>query len=112
LWHSKQTYIAINSFSHAYEVFVCSVGDCDLSYAFEHYKDGVLKRKFVVDSPKFNDQIVSTDFGEPLAHEIEIWNQKIDDSIRIQMLAESIGIPLNVSADWLRTYCVVRGDET
>jgi len=112
LWHSPQTRLAIDALARDYELYVCSVGDCDLSYAFEYHKNGTLRRKHVVESPKFDDQIVTADLGGPLQAEADIWNRDIDDAFRIQLLAESLGIPLLVCDSQLRTYCVVRGDET
>ncbi len=69
-----------------YELYVCSVGDCDLSYAFEYHKAGQLRRKRVVESPRFSDQIVTVDLGTPLVAEAEIWDCDMDDALRIQLL--------------------------
>eukprot|EP00913_Durusdinium_trenchii_P035227 g32957.t1 len=108
LWHSPETRIAIDVLARDYDLYVCSVGDCDLSYAFEYHKNGALRRKHVVESPAFNDQIVTADLGEPLQGEGDIWDRDIDDAFRIQLLGESLGIPMIVSYSQLRTYC----DET
>lgn len=93
LWHSPQTKIAIDTFARDYDVYVCSVGECDLSYAFEYHRDGGLIRKKTVESPHFDDRIVTDNFGDLLPTESTVWSRDIDDSIRIQLLGESIGIP-------------------
>ncbi len=111
LWHSPRKRSAVEVLARDYELYVCSVGDCDLSYAFEYHKAGQLRRKRVVESPRFSDQIVTVDLGTPLVAEAEIWDCDFDDALRIQLLGESLGIPLTVSDAQLRTYCVIRGDE-
>jgi hypothetical protein len=110
LWHWTRPPLAIDALARDYELYVCFVGDSDMAYAFEYHKNGTLRRKHVVDSPKFDDQIVTADFGEPLQAEADIWDRDIDDAIRIQLLAESLGIPLLVCESQLRTYCIVQGD--
>ena len=112
LWHSPQTRLAIDALARAYDLYVCSVGDCDLSYSIEYHENGTLRRKHVVDAPGLNDQIVTADFGEPLHAEVGIWKRDIDDYFRIQLLGESLGIPLIVSDSQLRIYCIDREDET
>lgn len=103
LWHMETKPEILARLGKLHETFACSVGDCDDSYDFEYHRAGRCVRRYVIDSPSYNDQVVREDFGNPLSAERtafqleDLWN-------RVMAIAESLGIRTQVKAEELRLY--------
>lgn len=59
----------IKELGKKYDILNYSLGDCDRSYSLEYYKEGKLKRSYIVESPNYNDMIITRNLGEPLLGE-------------------------------------------
>lgn len=102
-WHSTSLHDRINVLGQTLEIFTCSVGDTDLSFNFKYYKDGVKRREYIVTSPNDNDEIISLNFGQPLAGEKEGLKQE-DQLKRVTYIAKSLGIKFPKTMYDLRCY--------
>jgi len=86
-----------------YDIFTCSVGDADLSFDFKYFKNGKLRREYVVKSPNFNDEVISINFGIPLSGEKE-GLQKKDQLDKVLFIAHSLGIDIPKDFEKLTAY--------
>lgn len=102
LWHMKSTRPVIDALGKEHELFACSHGDCDESFDFVHYRNGNLVRKYIVDSPNFNDQVVTVNFGVPLPGEAALL--KVGGVDIGMKLAETLGIRIRYTLDELRCF--------
>ena len=86
-----------------WDLFSYSVGDIDESYEIVCYRDGELIRHRRVDSPRYDDRVVSIDIGEPLpAETASLW---LEDAVRIgRSLATAQGIDVCYRADRIATF--------
>jgi hypothetical protein len=103
-WHMSQRRTAIEALGRQFDLWACSAGDCDMSYDFVLYRQGTLRRKYVVDSPRFTDRIVREEFGLPLPGEAEVVTPEADGMEICWQLAISLGIPTNLRESELRFF--------
>ena len=90
-WHSKNFKLKIEELGKSFEIFSFSVGDVDFSFEFRLFRNGGLVREYIVESPNFNDEIITKNFGKPLKGE-EKGLQKKDQLMRVIHIAQSLGI--------------------
>lgn len=103
LWHLKSLQGSILELSREYNIFTCSVGDCDHSFDFSLYEKGKAKRKYVVEDPDFNNPKETINLGAPLPGEVEAF--KNDDEFKVIMaLAKSLSINTNYKSLDIKTY--------
>lgn len=102
-WHSKNFSMKVEELGRNYELFSCSVGDCDLSFDFKYYKNGNKIREYVVESPNYNDEILKVNYGEPLLGENE-GMQKNDQFNRVTHIASSLGIEIPTDLNKIKCY--------
>ena len=69
LWLDKELTHKMLNLSKEFDVFTCSVGDIDHSFAFHFMKKGEYIREFVVEDPEFNGGEVRRNIGVRLAGE-------------------------------------------
>lgn len=111
LWNDESVRARVAEIGLEHEVFTCSVGDIDMSFDLAHFRDGELKRRFVV-----RDQDcmgvrrrhhqgceVAEDVGEQLPHEQEAM-RSADPLDVVISLAESLGIDTDHKASSIRSY--------
>lgn len=104
LWHRPAIWGAIAEIAKDYDVFACSVGDCDHSWEFICYRHGRLLRKHVVEDPNFTrGGIVVEDFGIPLEGEADAMKRS-DELETVLAIATSLGIDVNHSSKEIRVY--------
>ena len=103
LWHSQSIRGSISELSKEFNVFTCSVGDCDHSYDFSYYENGEIKRNYVVDHPEINNPKVTIDEGHPLSGEVKAFKKKDEFKI-ILTLAKSLGINTDYKRLNIKTY--------
>ena len=53
-WHSKSLTERIDELGKEYEIFTCSVGDCDESFEFKYFKNGQNGKPMMVEREAFN----------------------------------------------------------
>ena len=116
LWHVPETRKRIAALAETYDVFACSVGDCDRSYDFEYYKDAKLVRRYVVSDPRLSGGMVTRNVGAKLAGETGgSFLGRIVDDLRgkdrrdelteVMQIASGIGITINHTETPLAIYC-------
>lgn len=103
LWHNKEIRNWIKSMSQEFEIFTCSVGDCDDSFDFTYFKEGRIVRQYVVEDPHFKGGEVVKDFGMPFPIEKEALKKK-DLYQKVMTIAESFGIEMNHKKENIRIY--------
>jgi len=82
LYRSKEFNDTLKKLTYNYEIFTCLVGDADLSFEFKHYKNGTLSRHYKVDSPNYNDEIVTINYGKPFDIENEAFKfEELSDKV-------------------------------
>ncbi len=103
LWNSHLTMHVIAKTAQSHDIYYDIVGDCDESYEFGLYRDGVLIRQIHVASPNYSDQIVKVQTGMPLAVESE---DRMTDNIEeyVDTIARFVGVRLPCTDDSLLTY--------
>lgn len=104
LWYMPSKRATIEALAKSRDLFAYYVGECDLSYGYQLYRNGQLAREFIVDSPRFNDQVVTTDFGERLVFEprLLVDDEAIDE--KLFEFAANLGIEPFVTHEMLRLY--------
>lgn len=102
-WHSKKFSMKVEELGKTYELFSCSAGDCDLSFDFKYYKNGVKIREYIVESPNYDNEILKVNFGEPLLGEREAL-QRVDHLERVIHIASSLGIELPTELKQIKCY--------
>jgi hypothetical protein len=106
LWHMASTRPAIAALSKRFDIFACSVGDCDRSFDFVYYQGGRLVREYVVRDPDFRGGVVVVNRGEPLLGEAAAFEET--DEMRIVLrIADSLGIRTDYAENELRVYSPV-----
>lgn len=75
LYHSNLFSTITQLNTEGYDIYRCSIGDSDNSYAFSWYRKGVLVREFTYDDMKGR---VIRDIGPPLEGEKEKHHKKND----------------------------------
>jgi len=109
-WLSKKFRENIEELGKYYEIFNCSVGNIDSSFEFSYYKNGKKAREYVVESPHYEDEIVTINFGHPLEGEIE-GLKKEDQLERVIYIAKSQGIVLPQNDNEIKCYGLLKTDE-
>ena len=103
LWHDKNVKTRIKNLSKEFEIFCCSIGDCNDSFDFVHYQNGKENREYVVVDPNFNGGQITKEFGRPF--EIEnIALSKKGQLEKVLLIAQSLGINTNHRLDKVRCY--------
>ena len=103
LWHSDSFRKKIDKLGEKYDLFYCSMGDCDYSFDVTYYKNGLLRRKYIVDDPDFKGGELIENIGKPLPFEEE--NLKnIGQGSKIISIAKSIGIETNHKLEEISCY--------
>ncbi|WP_422107015.1 hypothetical protein [Winogradskyella sp.] len=93
LWYSEAVSQRIEHLAETYEIFTCSVGDVDLSFDFNYYKNGKKVREYVVESPNYVDEILKKNVGNPLKGEYE--GLKLSDQLEsVIYIAKELGIKI------------------
>ncbi len=105
LWHNPSTRPAIEHLASSYDVFACSIGDCDDSFDFVYYQNAQLVRKYVVTDPHFRGGTVTEDFGEPFSSESNILTLP-NQLTMVLKLASSLGIKTDYKDHDLRIYAL------
>ena len=103
LYYSKKFNDKITELSKTYNIFMCSVGECDKSFEFKFYNNSQLTRHLKVDSPKFDDQITAIDLGTPLKGEVPS-NNIIDELEYVIKLANSLEIDIPTDSNKIKCY--------
>lgn len=103
LWHNKEIRNRIKSLSKEFEIFTCSVGDCDDSFDFTYFKQGEIIRQYVVEDPKYKGGEVVKNFGIPFPVENTALRNK-DLYTKVMTIAESFGIKMNHEKEKVRIY--------
>ncbi|WP_338765591.1 hypothetical protein WAF17_01965 [Bernardetia sp. ABR2-2B] len=99
LWHSKSFKNRVDKLGEKYDIFYCSVGDCDNSFDFTYYKNGLIQRKYVVS----DDGKMIESKGKPLPFEED--NLKESDELdKVISIAKSIGIETNHKLEDIACY--------
>jgi hypothetical protein len=103
LWHMPSTRPALQELAQSYDVFACSVGDCDHSFDFVYYQNSRLVRRYVVADPDFRGGKVVENIGEPLPSEAVAFRET-DEMKIVLKVAASIGIRTDYSEHDIRVY--------
>jgi len=103
LWHDPEVRDCIAQIGAEFETYACSIGDADRGFDFVYYLDGDLRRKYVVQSPNYNDRVVTEDIGDPLSGEAEALRHKDEWGIVLE-LAVSLGINIQHDLSRIRIY--------
>jgi hypothetical protein len=103
LWHMESTRPAIATLAKSFDIYACSVGDCDHSFDFVYYRDGRLVRKSVVRDPDFRRGRVVENFGDPLPRESAAFKHH-DESRIVLTIATSLGIQVPFDESHVRIY--------
>ncbi|BDS11326.1 hypothetical protein [Aureispira anguillae] len=103
LWHNPQLRINLELISKKYDIFYCSTGDDDYSYDFTYLKEGILKRKLIVEYPNYKGPIIKENIGKRLLGESEKIVLK-DERKEVLSIAKAIGINLNHEESKIRQY--------
>lgn len=93
----------IETLGEHYELYTCSVGDADLSFDFKYFKNGKLRREYVVKSPNFNNEVIAVNFGDALSGETEGLRKK-DQIEKVLFIAQSLGIKIPTNFEKLTAY--------
>jgi hypothetical protein len=104
LWHLPSTRPAIESLATTRDVFAWSVGDCDQSFEYCLYRNGIRVRQYIVDSPSFSDQVIRVNFGEVLPFESELLSADLEITDKMNQFSAYLGINTIVTQDMLRVY--------
>jgi hypothetical protein len=102
-WYSTELTDRIEELSKRFEIFSCSIGDCDRSFAFKYFKNGEKIREYVVESPNYNDNVLKINFGNPLPGEGEGLKKK-NELDRVLFIAKQLGIQLPKSSAEIKCY--------
>lgn len=100
---SKEVKKSIEALGKRYDIYTCSVGDADLSFNFKYFKDGQLRREYVVESPNYNDEVIVVNFGDVLSGEIEGLHKK-DQLEKVLFIAHSLGVNIPKDFESLTSY--------
>ncbi len=103
LWHNKELRKRLQALSKDFDIFICSVGDCDDSFDFTYYRNGEIIREYVVEDPHFKGGEVVKDLGEPFPIETEALKEK-DIYVKVTTIAKSLGINLHHTKEKVRVY--------
>ncbi len=103
MWHNEEIKNRIKLLSENFEIFTCSVGDCDDSFDFAYFKQGEIIRQYVVKDPKFKGGEVVKDIGNPFPIE-KVALRKNDLYEKVMTIAESFGIKMNHEKEKVRIY--------
>lgn len=103
LWHKPTTRPAIAELGKRYDVFACSVGDCDHSFDFFYYHNSELVRKYVVDDPDFQGGKVVENVGSRLPGEAAAFKHEGEQRI-VLAIAASLGIKTDYTEPDIRIY--------
>lgn len=103
LWHHKTIRNNIEKLSQKFDIFYCSVGDIDESFDFVFYERGKLRRKYIVEDPKFNGGDLVENIGTPFPGEEVVLKIK-DDIERVLKIARLVGVRIEHKQDKIRCY--------
>ena len=102
-WCSSEFQTSINELGKIYEVFTCRLKDNNDSYDFSYYRNGILLRQYISESPNYSDVIVKINTGEKLSAELEINQIMINMDIPL-IIAKSLGIELATKRENILCY--------
>jgi|GEM_PF-3134425 len=71
-WGSKSFRASIQELARETDVFTFSLGDIDMAFDFELYRDGDLVRRFVWVDPTMKGGYIEEEFGDPIPGEESI----------------------------------------
>lgn len=83
-----------------YDVFECTIGDCDHSFSFKSQKNGKVIRNYVVSNPSYrkNDLQVDVNVGIPLKGEsVFIDSDGVSEKVINILYEEGLGFPKSIS---------------
>jgi hypothetical protein len=103
LWHDKEVKSIIKNLSKEFDIFCCSIGDCDDSFDFVYYQNGIERREYIVEDLQFKGGEVKKDFGEPFEIE-KIALEKKDLFEKILTIAKHLGIDTCHNLEKIRCY--------
>lgn len=103
LWHDKEIRKQIKLLSENFEIFTCSVGDCDDSFDFTYFKQGKIIRQYIVEDFQFNGGEVVKDIGNPFPIEKTAIKKK-DLYEKVITIAKSFKIKMNHEKEKVRIY--------
>jgi len=105
LWIDKQIRKNLEILGKSFEVIYSSIGDVDMSFEFVYYKDGKLRRKYILEDPNYSKYqlIIKENFGIPLDGEQDSLDNE-DNWGKMINLVKSIGIPLNHKKEEIKCY--------
>jgi hypothetical protein len=106
LWSMPSTRHAIAAIGASWDLFACSVGDCDRSFDFVCYRAGHLVRRYVIDDQGFRGGAVAEDYGDPLLGEAVALGAA-DEMDRVLGVARSLGIKTDYNEQDVRVYASV-----
>jgi len=96
MWFNKEIRSRKKILSKDFEIYTCGIQDYGFDFAY--FKDGEIRRQYVVDNRK-----IIVDIGSPLAIE-SIALQKKDPYDKVIAIAEFLGIKLNYEKEKVRIY--------
>ena len=103
LWHLPTTRPLLEELAQECDVFAGSIGDCDHSFDFVHYRGGRLVRKYVVTDPHFRGRVLVQNVGYPLPGEADALRHQ-DEAQVVQAIASNLGIRTRYALHELRYY--------
>lgn len=103
LWNRPTTRPVIADWAQHYDVFTCSIGDCDRSFDFTYYRDGKLARACGVADPDNGGGTVWENIGAPLSAEPQAF-QLADERHTVLAIAASLGIQTRYGEAEVRIY--------
>jgi hypothetical protein len=103
LWHMPSTRPSLEALGMSYDVFACSVGDCDQSFDFVYYSGGRLIRRYVVADPDFSGGSVVENTGSPLPGETTALRET-NELKQVLGIAASLGIRIDYTQRDIRVY--------
>jgi hypothetical protein len=108
LWHLPSTRPALEALGQRFDVFACSVGECDHSFDFVYYCGGRLVRRYVVEDPDFRGGRVVENTGTRLPGETAAFAEPDEMGI-VLGVARSLGIRTDFEEGQVRAYAPPAG---
>lgn len=107
LWHAQEFRGTIHRLGKMYDIFDCSVGECDDSFHFTYCKDGQVVRRYIVADPDFNGGEVIEDMGTPIPSE-EKYLKMSQQQTKVISIARSIGIEVKHDLMDIKCYEILK----
>jgi hypothetical protein len=103
LWRMPSTRPAIEALGQSWDVFACSIADCDDSFDFEYHRENHLVRRYVAADSGGSAPVVVENFGERLPGESTAFKQAFVLNI-VLGVAASLGIRTDYTEQDVRVY--------